>query len=88
MLEPGGEWLYITYRQPHFMRPLLTREGVWDLSVEVLDDDAGAFEYFGFKMTKHGGADLGLVPAMVCGEEKGNLHVGTGPKVLEMLVQA
>ncbi|KFY37501.1 hypothetical protein V495_07151 [Pseudogymnoascus sp. VKM F-4514 (FW-929)] len=85
VLEPGGEWLYITYRQPHFMKPLLAREGVWDLSVEVLDDDAGAFEYFGFKMTKHQDP---VVPGMVYGEKEADLHMAGGPKVLEMLVQA
>lgn len=66
MLKPGGEWLYITFRQPHFMKPFLAREGLWDLSVEVLDDGAGTFEYFAFKMTKHQDAD---VPGMVYGEE-------------------
>lgn len=48
------------------MKPFLAREGLWDLSVEVLDDGAGTFEYFAFKMTKHQDAD---VPGMVYGEE-------------------
>ena len=36
------------------MKPLLLREGIWDLDVEVLEDPdgAGGFEYFGFIMTK------------------------------------
>jgi hypothetical protein len=88
VLEPGGEWLYFTFRQPHFMRPLLAREGVWDLSVEVLNDGSGALDYFGFKMTKHQDANLGLMPAMVYEEEKGGLHIGSGLEVLEMSVQA
>ena len=55
MLRPGGLWLYITYRQPHFMKPLLTREKQWGLSVEILEDSdgAGGFDYFGFVMAKH-----------------------------------
>lgn len=54
VLKPGAQWLYITYRQPHFLKPLLTREDVWDLSVEVLEDPdgGGGFEYFGFVMKK------------------------------------
>lgn len=54
VLKKGGMWLYITYRQPHFLKPLLIREEVWDLSVEVLEDPdgGGGFEYFGFVMRK------------------------------------
>jgi len=56
VLKPGGKWLYITYRQPHFMKPLLTREDKWSLEVETLvdPDGAGGFEYFGFVMTRLG----------------------------------
>jgi len=52
VLEPGGKWLYITYRQPHFMKPLLVRESAWTLQVESLEAAPGMFEYFGFVMTK------------------------------------
>ena len=52
VLKPGGHWLYITYRQPHFLKPLLAREGVWTLSVDTLEDAPGTFEYFGFILTK------------------------------------
>lgn len=51
-LSPGGQWLYITYRQPHFMKPMLAREGIWSLEIEKLEDGPGTFEYFGFIMTK------------------------------------
>ncbi|KAK0120044.1 hypothetical protein ONS95_011458 [Cadophora gregata] len=56
VLKPGGKWLYITYRQPHFMKPLLLREEKWTLGVETLvdPDGAGGFEYFGFVMTRNG----------------------------------
>jgi EEF1A lysine methyltransferase 4 len=53
VLKPGGQWLYITYRQPHFMKPLLARENLWSVSVEVLGDAAGSFDYFGFIMKRH-----------------------------------
>ncbi|KFY81058.1 hypothetical protein V499_00171 [Pseudogymnoascus sp. VKM F-103] len=86
VLKPGGQWLYITYRQPHFMKPLLTREGSWDLSVEVLAEDAGAFEYFGFIMKKHPNVDLGHVTAPIIGKDKATLHVDSSPKILEMIL--
>jgi len=36
------------------MRPLLQREGIWELEVEVLEDPdgAGGFEYFAFIMRR------------------------------------
>ncbi|KAH7346475.1 S-adenosyl-L-methionine-dependent methyltransferase [Rhexocercosporidium sp. MPI-PUGE-AT-0058] len=55
VLKPGGKWLYITYRQPHFMKQFLLREDKWSLEVETLvdPDGGGGFEYFGFVMTRH-----------------------------------
>ncbi|KAI9739895.1 MAG: hypothetical protein M1818_004951 [Claussenomyces sp. TS43310] len=55
VLKPGGRWLYITYRQPHFVRLTLERKDLWDFSVESLNDSQvmGGFEYFGFIMKKH-----------------------------------
>ncbi|ESZ92329.1 hypothetical protein SBOR_7278 [Sclerotinia borealis F-4128] len=52
VLKSGGQWLYITYRQPHFMKPLLLREGIWETEMEVLGGESGAFEYFGWRMKK------------------------------------
>ena len=54
VLKPGGVFLYITFRQPHFQKPLLARSGVWSLEVEELADEGGGggFGYFGFVMTK------------------------------------
>lgn len=52
VLKHGARWIYITYRQPHFMKPLLARKE-WDIEVERLNDDAGGFEYFAFIMAKH-----------------------------------
>lgn len=47
-----GKFLYITWRQPHFIRPLIQREGLWNVEVETIGGEDGAFEYFGFIMTK------------------------------------
>ena len=52
ILKPKGSWLYITFRQPHFVKPQLSREGVWNLVVERLEDGPGTFEYFVYVMTK------------------------------------
>ncbi|KAF2140222.1 uncharacterized protein K452DRAFT_230941 [Aplosporella prunicola CBS 121167] len=55
VLKPGCKWLYITWRQPHFIKPLLQRPGVWTLEAETLANEPGGggmFEYFGFVMTK------------------------------------
>ena len=53
---PKGVFLYITWRQPHFIRPLLQREG-WSCQVEsiVPGDGQGAggmLEYFGWVCVK------------------------------------
>lgn len=52
VLKPGGEWLYITFRQPHFVRRHLEREGVWTAEYEVIGDGQATFEYFGWTMKK------------------------------------
>ena len=52
ILNPKGSWLYITFRQPHFVKPQLLREGVWELAVEHSEDGPGTFEYFVYVMTK------------------------------------
>lgn len=53
ILKPEGRWLYITFRQPHFVKPHLMREGIWDLAVHHLQDGPGTFDYFAYIMTKH-----------------------------------
>ncbi|KAL2430406.1 hypothetical protein ABEF95_006850 [Exophiala dermatitidis] len=53
VLRPGGVFLYVTFRQPHFMRPLLTRDQTWSLHLEELNDEqGGSFGYFGWVMEK------------------------------------
>ena len=56
ILKPGGVWLFITWRQPHFIKPLLKRDDVWTLNVETIPqgpDGGGVFEYLCFVMRKH-----------------------------------
>jgi len=46
--KSGGVFLYVTYRQPHFVKPLLMCEGTnWDLEVEHLGAGDGSFGYYG-----------------------------------------
>lgn len=52
VLRPGGRWIYITFRQPHFVRLNLTSQESWDIRVETLQDGEGTFEYFAYIMTK------------------------------------
>ena len=53
VLVSGGTFLYITYRQPHFIKPLLVRESDWNVDVRKLPDQSGGvFEYFAYIMRK------------------------------------
>ncbi|KAK4135938.1 hypothetical protein BT67DRAFT_400405 [Trichocladium antarcticum] len=51
VLKDDGVLLCLSFRQPHFMKPLLTTGGLWDIEVRVLGG-SGCFNYFGFVMTK------------------------------------
>ncbi|SMR55339.1 unnamed protein product [Zymoseptoria tritici ST99CH_1E4] len=52
ILKPNGVFLYVTYRQPHFVKPLLNRDGKWRVEMEVLEHEKGGFEYYGFVLRK------------------------------------
>ncbi|CAZ79236.1 unnamed protein product [Tuber melanosporum] len=53
VLKGGGLFLYITYRQPHFVKPIIGREDVWpSFEIESIQEEGGMFEYFGFVMRK------------------------------------
>ena len=52
VLKPAGQCLYVTFRQPHFVKPQLQREVIWDLEVARLEDGRGTFEYCGYMMTR------------------------------------
>lgn len=48
ILKPSGVFLYVTYRQPHFVKPLLKCEGTnWDIEIETLGASGGSFGYCG-----------------------------------------
>lgn len=49
-LIPEAKFIYITFGQPHFRRPLLVREG-WDLEVRDVGDGVG-FGYFAYVMQR------------------------------------
>ncbi|KAK1672235.1 hypothetical protein BDP55DRAFT_731684 [Colletotrichum godetiae] len=52
-LKEDGVFLYITYRQPHFMRPLLNADNLWVMDMDVLSDDDSAFDHYGFVLRKN-----------------------------------
>lgn len=56
VLKPDGIFLYVTFRQPHFVKPLLNQRSLWDMRLEVLGGSEGGFEYFGFVL-KHAQLD-------------------------------
>ncbi|RMD41793.1 hypothetical protein DV735_g3301, partial [Chaetothyriales sp. CBS 134920] len=48
-----GAFIYVTYRQPHFIRPLLNCQGTkWDIKLETLASSENSFEYYGFVLKK------------------------------------
>lgn len=48
ILNPGGIFLYVTFRQPHFIKPLLACDGTnWDVELEILGASEGSFGYSG-----------------------------------------
>ena len=52
VLKDGGRFLYVTFRQPHFMTPLLNPEGLWTVHRQVLGDNTDSFDYYGYLMRK------------------------------------
>ena len=51
ILKDDGIFLYVTFRQPHFMRSLLDRDGLFRLDLEVLSSK-GSFDYYGWVIQK------------------------------------
>ena len=53
VLKSDAVFVYVTYRQPHFIRPLLSREGAeWDIKVDVLGGPESSLDYHGFVLKK------------------------------------
>lgn len=58
VLRPGAVWIYITYRQPHFVTPYLSRPKCWEVQAHTLNDGQGTFAYYAYRMAKfHDGAE-------------------------------
>ncbi|KAH8692482.1 S-adenosyl-L-methionine-dependent methyltransferase [Phaeosphaeriaceae sp. PMI808] len=51
VLKDDGIFLCITFRQPHFIKPILNQTLRWDMRVEIIGDQ-DSFSYFGFVLTK------------------------------------
>ena len=52
MLKDDGVFLYVTYRQPHFIKPILNRANEWNLEMVTMGS-GDSFQYFGFVLKKH-----------------------------------
>ncbi|KAH0289583.1 hypothetical protein M436DRAFT_55093 [Aureobasidium namibiae CBS 147.97] len=53
VLKDDGVFLYITFRQPHFIRPLLSVNNLWSLKMETLSAGESSFDYYGWTLTKN-----------------------------------
>ncbi|KAI1045378.1 hypothetical protein LB505_014198 [Fusarium chuoi] len=51
VLKADGVFLNITFRQPHFMKLLLSPDNIFDIEVDVLED-GGGFDYYGYVVKK------------------------------------
>ncbi|KAK4616181.1 EEF1A lysine methyltransferase 4 [Fulvia fulva] len=52
VLKDDGLFLYVTYRQPHFIRPLLNRDDIWIMEIENLATNESSFDYYGWILRK------------------------------------
>ncbi len=51
VLKDNGRFLCVTFRQPHFIKPLLNPEGLWNVEMQVLSD-VGSFNYYSYVIRK------------------------------------
>ncbi|KAL7926377.1 S-adenosyl-L-methionine-dependent methyltransferase [Trichoderma austrokoningii] len=51
VLKDHGVLLYVTFKQPHFVKPLLNADDMWDIDMQVLRDES-SFDYYGFVVKK------------------------------------
>lgn len=52
ILKDDGIFLYVTFRQTQFIRPLLNPFGFWDMTIHVLQSEEGTFPYYGYVIRK------------------------------------
>lgn len=51
-MKDTGRFLYVTFRQAHFVKQLVNPDGLlWDAEVQVLGE-TGAIEYYGYVLRK------------------------------------
>ncbi|KAL8836219.1 MAG: hypothetical protein Q9170_002996 [Blastenia crenularia] len=71
VLKFDAVFIYVTYRQPHFIKPLLDCRGVnWDIQVDTLGGTDGSFDYHGFVLKK-------LSPPITASNEMDSWKTGT-----------
>ncbi|KAH7091507.1 S-adenosyl-L-methionine-dependent methyltransferase [Paraphoma chrysanthemicola] len=54
VLKDDGVFLCVTFRQPHFMKPIINRNNEWDLRMDEIGS-GNSFQYFGFVLKKRSG---------------------------------
>ena len=53
VLKSDAMFIYVTYRQPHFIKPLLNCAGTnWEIKVDILGGSDSSFDYQGFILNK------------------------------------
>ena len=53
ILKIDARFIYVTYRQPHFIKPLLNPNGTnWKVDIDTIGDSSNSFDYHGFVLTK------------------------------------
>ncbi|KAI9750232.1 MAG: NADH dehydrogenase [ubiquinone] flavoprotein 1, mitochondrial, partial [Chaenotheca gracillima] len=53
VLKWDATFLYVTYRQPHFIKPLLNLDDLhWDIEVDILGGSDSSLDYHGFILKK------------------------------------
>lgn len=52
VLKKTGCFLCVTFQQPHFIKPLLNPDGLWDIQLQILSDVGGSFDYYGYLIQK------------------------------------
>ncbi|OAP59320.1 hypothetical protein AYL99_06618 [Fonsecaea erecta] len=64
VLKPDATFIYVTYRQPHFIKPLLNCDGVkWDIKVDILGGSESSLDYHGFILSKATTSEVGSAEA-------------------------
>jgi hypothetical protein len=52
VLADNGIFIWITFRQPIHVKPLLIQDDLWNVEVETLQENDYSFEYYAFILRK------------------------------------